>query len=69
MIIDTDRLMTVANYARKVGFSMRWIYDCIVNPKHPMEGLLIDGVYFVIPNEEDLKKRGIEEQKKLKTHI
>lgn len=48
MKIDTDKLKTVANYAHDERLSMRWIYDCLNNDKHPLEGIYIDGVRFVV---------------------
>jgi len=48
MILDTEKLKTVSNYAHDNRISMRWVYDCLNNDKHPLEGVYIDGVRFVV---------------------
>ena len=54
MILDTDRLITVANFARLRGVSPAAVYNWINNGSE--RRVVIDGVNFVFAEIEDSKK-------------
>ncbi len=50
MKIDTNRLIKVSTYAKKVGMSTMWIGALI--KRKDLKGIKIDGVQFIIMEDE-----------------
>ena len=53
MIVDTRKLKTVKNYAKKKGVNRSWIYQQIGS--NAIEPVRIDGVLFV--KDDDVQKK------------
>ena len=54
MTIETDRLATVANFARLKGVSVTAVYNWIAQNKE--RAVKIDGVSFILMEMEDARK-------------